>query len=576
MSEALEIVRTYSYAHVPTVRRFSQSRAFIRGLMGPFGSGKSSGCVIELVKWGKRQQLINGKRRARFAVIRNTYPQLADTTIKTFLHWLPDGVFGRYNKADHTYALNNLDDLEVEILFRALDRQEHVANLLSLELTGAWCNEAREIPWAVIRALKGRVDRYPAREDGGAVDPGIIMDSNPPDDDSWWYRMFEEQAAEDDEPVSAEIFKQPGGRSAEAENLPNLSARYYQNLMAGADDDFIRVYVDGQYGYVKDGKPVFPGYNDNMHCTDVEPMKGVTIKRGWDFGLTPACVFTQVLPDGRWIVFEELCGDDIGIGSFADCVLELTAQRFPGYTFEDYGDPAGEQRSAMTADRAEKSCYDILRGKGIMIRGGEQNLTIRLESVRKPLNTLRDGKPQFQISPRCETLRKGFLGPLPVPAREGIRLRRALSRRTGKERIFTPSRRPAVRCDACLWRCRPRSRGTAQALESTDQVPGDPDTEVYALRPSDVRARTIAPDDAVRNLKYPVDPNADPPITYEEASVAISANCARHPGSLIGQLHDRQGMVYLCLHPSCRMYRRYTKPTWRPGSTIHYPPRRYA
>jgi hypothetical protein len=30
--------------------------------------------------------------------------------------------------------------------------------------------------------------------------------------------------------------------------------------------------------------------------------------------------------------------------------------------------------------------------------------------VRKPLNTLRDGKPQFQINPRCEVLRKGFLG----------------------------------------------------------------------------------------------------------------------------------------------------------------------
>jgi hypothetical protein len=28
----------------------------------------------------------------------------------------------------------------------------------------------------------------------------------------------------------------------------------------------------------------------------------------------------------------------------------------------------------------------------------------------KPLNTLREGKPQFQISPRCEMLRKGFLG----------------------------------------------------------------------------------------------------------------------------------------------------------------------
>ena len=52
--------------------------------MGPFGSGKSSGCVIELVKLAKRQHLVNGKRRARIACIRNTYKQLEDTTIKTF------------------------------------------------------------------------------------------------------------------------------------------------------------------------------------------------------------------------------------------------------------------------------------------------------------------------------------------------------------------------------------------------------------------------------------------------------------------------------------------------------------
>jgi hypothetical protein len=44
-----------------------------------------------------------------------------------------------------------------------------------------------------------------------------------------------------------------------------------------------------------------------------------------------------VLPDGRWIVFEELCGDDVGINTFADGLLEMCSQRWPGFTFEDYG-----------------------------------------------------------------------------------------------------------------------------------------------------------------------------------------------------------------------------------------------
>lgn len=396
----------YSYSAVPTVKQFSQSRKFIRGLMGPFGSGKSSGCVMELVKWGARQNLFNGKRRARFAVIRNTYGQLRDTTIRTVLDWLPSEDFGTYLKTDHTYVIDRLEpDLEIEILFRALDRSEHVANLLSLELTGAWVNEAREVPNAVIKALKGRVGRFPKVLEGGCVDPGIIMDTNPPDDDSWWYKMFEE-----DRPDNCAIFKQPSGRSPEVENLPFLPPDYYQNQMMGADEDFIRVYVDGLYGYVREGKPIYQDYNDTLHCKEFDIPKGVEIWRGWDFGLTPACVFTLIHPDGRWMIFDELVADDLGISSFADVVNLHTAKEYGGYSIRDYGDPAGMQRSAMTADKDEKTCFDILKGKGIEIQSSEQNPTIRIESVRKPLTAIKNGKPQFVLHPRCKVLRKGFQG----------------------------------------------------------------------------------------------------------------------------------------------------------------------
>jgi hypothetical protein len=64
----------------------------------------------------------------------------------------------------------------------------------------------------------------------------------------------------------------------------------------------------------------------------------------------------------------------------------------------------------MTADKDEKTCFYILFGKGIRIEAAEQNVTIRLECVRKPLNTLRSGRPQLQISPQCQVLRKGFMG----------------------------------------------------------------------------------------------------------------------------------------------------------------------
>ena len=399
----------YSYRHVPTIRRFSDSQKFLRGLMGPFGSGKSSGCIIKLIEIAAVQRpWADGIRRARFACIRNTYPQLRDTTIKTFHRWVPPEHFGTYQSSTHDYTITGLaPDLRVEVLFRALDRPEHVANLLSLDLTAAWVNEAREIPEAIIKALRGRVGRYPPIDEAEPVEACILMDSNPPDDDSWWYRLFEEQ-----KPENAELFKQPSGLSAEAENTANLPANYYENLIKGeSDETFVNVYAKGEYGFVKDGRPVYPEYNDSLHCRDVDPVEGVDIYRGWDFGLTPAVAFSQVLPDGRWLTFDEMVSDDVFIDPFADAVIEHVAAKYPwAKKFIDIGDPSGEARSPTAKATDEQSCFAILHGKKIMVQPGEQTLTLRLGSVKHALSTIHKGMPRLVVHSRCKTLRKGYQG----------------------------------------------------------------------------------------------------------------------------------------------------------------------
>ena len=75
------------------------------------------------------------------------------------------------------------------------------------------------------------------------------MDTNPPDEDSWIYHRFEVL-----KPFNSEMFKQPSGLSPKAENLENLDGgrAYYENLAVGKSKDYIKVYIDGQYGYVKD------------------------------------------------------------------------------------------------------------------------------------------------------------------------------------------------------------------------------------------------------------------------------------------------------------------------------------
>ncbi len=417
---------TYDYSDVPTCQEFAASNAFMRGLQGPFGSGKSSACVTEITNRARRQRRgPDGIRHSRWGVIRNTYSELSLTTIRTVFQWLPPQYFGRYVENKHTYTVKAIPECDIEIQFIALDRPDDIKKLLSLELTGAWINEAREVPWSVIEAAQGRVGRWPAKRDGGPSWHGVWMDTNPPDSDSKWYRYFEEKTwlkdfqrmqRDGDIPASmrpeqfAAIFKQPSGMSPKAENLSNLPGgrRYYANLSAGKSAEWVKVYVDGEYGFVVEGKLVYPEYSDAIHCRSIDPIEGIEILRGWDFGLTPSCVFSQLLPDGRWLVFDEMTSDNMSVDQFGDEVIEHCNRAFKGRAqFRDVGDPAGDIR----VETDKKTSFDILRAKDIDIRGAvTQDPTLRQESVRKPLRTLEGGEPQLILHPRCRMLRKGFMG----------------------------------------------------------------------------------------------------------------------------------------------------------------------
>jgi hypothetical protein len=423
----------YNRGAVPTIKRFMASDAFIRGLMGPVGGGKSSGCLWDLVQRGVRQAPgPDGVRRSRWVVVRNTYGMLKDTTIATVHQWFPPRMYGKWLATDHRYIINSMmapgDDrpAEIELLFRALDHPDHVRNLLSLEVTGGWVNEAREIPWSIIEVLQSRVGRYPAMRDGGATWSGLIMDTNPPDIDSEWFKFFEQ--TDHSEAVEAlvaaapslapaikqhgfsAIFKQPSGTSPEAENGPNLLPGYYQRISVGKSPDWIKVYVRGEYGFVIDGQPVFPEYEDSFHCApfaNQTTIRGLPIYRGWDWGLTPACVFTQMLPSGQWFIADELVATGMGADRFTDEVIAHSNQFFPGCEFVDYGDPAGEQR----AQTDERTCFEICHSKGIAIEAAEQAPMIRTESVRKPLRTIvGKAKPGFALHPRCSVLRRAMAG----------------------------------------------------------------------------------------------------------------------------------------------------------------------
>ena len=407
----------YDYTDAQTLLRFSNDRTNTRVLMGPFGSGKSSACVMEILQIGREQEPDStGWSRTRWAVVRNTYRMLTDTTMKTFFDWLPPDVCGVHKITDHQYIINRLpalngNPMEIEVLFRALDRPDHVRNLLSMEVTGAWFNELREIPKAIWDAMDGRVGRYPSMKDVGPSWHGIIADTNPPDTDSWIYKLFEEQVITDPRIANKfRMFKQPSGLSSEAENTKYLRKDYYTDMCIGKSPDYIKVYVEGEYGYVRDGKPVWGNYTDGLHLSEepILPVRGIPIIVSFDFGLTPAAIFCQQHSNGRFTVFDELCGQDMGLKRFVrDVVRPHLFANYGGLPIIATGDPAGVRRS----ETDEVTAYMILRDCGINAKPARTNSFLaRFNAVDSLLMKLVGGKAAFQLDKRCKVLHKGFLG----------------------------------------------------------------------------------------------------------------------------------------------------------------------
>ena len=59
------------------LKTFMKSNDFFRGIRGPVGSGKSVSCCIEVFRRSLLQKKNrSGIRKSRWAVIRNTNPQL--------------------------------------------------------------------------------------------------------------------------------------------------------------------------------------------------------------------------------------------------------------------------------------------------------------------------------------------------------------------------------------------------------------------------------------------------------------------------------------------------------------------
>lgn len=451
----------------PTVWEFTLADDFMTMIVGPVGSGKSSGCCIKgAIKLAREMPAMeDGVRRSRGCIIRNTYGQLRDTTIKTWNEWVRNAKltpFMKWKTSEHTctlaYPLDDGTRVEVEVLFRALDRPQDVENLLSLELTWVYINEWREVAKAVTDLVQTRVGRFPRKEDIPRYWTGVFGDSNAFDTDHYLYNLFFEVDPETGEKIEGHrVFVQPSGLSDDAENLEHLNACfdptpedlagvaaelgltiyapevraryrtiqmqrikagehekpcrcYYPRMMRGKRKAWIDCYVRNEFVFAVDGKPIYDNFNRRTHVAEFDlPRNLKRVYVGNDYGLTPAAVFAHIMPDGQIRISHEFVSQRMGALSFGKEQAEIIKKTFPGATVEGWGDPAGLAGSSIDE---KKTPISVVQGCGVPIVAAPTNdWVLRRDAFSTCLGTLTmTSEPELLIHPRCKTLIKACAG----------------------------------------------------------------------------------------------------------------------------------------------------------------------
>lgn len=423
------------YFATETASEFHYDNSFVRMLLGPVGCGKSVACCLEpLIRGIQQAPGTDGIRRTRGAVIRNTYPELKSTTIKTWLSWYPEKKFGKIKWDSPITHLIKFNDVEIEVFFMPLDSIDDIKKLMSLELTWAYLNEVQFIPKKIFKICQQRVNRYPSKKDGAAPSwNGVFADSNPPDADHWIYKLFEEKLPKnhkifhyasplikyDEVPADGSniAISMDGSAYSTDTTVDYIDIQndfnYWLNLVPGYTDEEIKVNLMGKYGIIVDGKPVHPTYNDSIHYAGKEiiPNPLIELGLGWDFGMTPACAIVQLSPHGQLQVIDELWTEDMDLRDFAEnVVIPHLDRHYPWWhdNYVSFNDPAGS--AGMQTDGS--SCEDILAELKIKSHSAAKNNnpTPRRDALKYFMGKLTRGMPSFTVSNKCIMIRKGLMG----------------------------------------------------------------------------------------------------------------------------------------------------------------------
>ena len=418
-----------------TLEEYLMSQSRVTLIQGPRGSGKSRASCFKLVMEAMQQEVnpATGKRHVRTYVIRRTFDELYRTTIQTWLGGFKEEFFGPLKRSKPFVHHIQVGDLDWEVTFLALDSEADREKLKSAEISSAWVNEFSEIERGVIDDLEPCLGRYPSKADGGCTRPFIIGDTNPGEELHWFSIMSEQTPMPDNatadqrrtytKPDSWKILVQPAAMfevldpandnatympNPDAENMKWLPKGYYANMIQGKARNWIRRNICNKPASTQSGDPVWPEFQEHVHVSKgpIEAVAGHPILIGVDFGRTPAAVLAQRVFD-RWVILSEVYATNTGARKFAQLLRRHLAERYPGFKYQIWGDPAGDN----LGEADDISPFMMFRAEGLGIHKAPTNdPTVRIEAVAGALREMVDGRPRFLMSSNCIALKAAMNG----------------------------------------------------------------------------------------------------------------------------------------------------------------------
>jgi hypothetical protein len=442
----------------PIADAFLHSRAFICGIVGPVGSGKTLSMLQKLLRGGALQ---GGRpdergiirRKARYGVIRESYPNIEANILPSWFNLVPEAE-GKFNwRAPYVHSFSKVlrrdketghpvDILDMDMEFRAIGDKTVEEITRGWEVNGVGVDEFDLQPPELISFLSGRVGRFSNLAPELVVDPQIVVSLNMPYIDNHAYGLLLEHNLGDLDPEKSpdliaalngrpllECFVQPGGRTPSAENIHNLpgatpenpeGGRGYYAIQAAANKHrpgYVDRMIDNKPVPMQFGQPVNPqfNYSDHVRKLDYDPRFRLIVPM--DQGLFAAAVAQQRLAMGelrtlRECVFMREDGkalEKIGPTAFGQALKAMLSQHFP--------DLSGNA-VRFVADPAAFAAGDRLDNEMDWIRAVEKVLGAKIHRAKSNSPLLRNGaiwqamdkRGGYVVDPSCKHLIRGHLG----------------------------------------------------------------------------------------------------------------------------------------------------------------------